>query len=277
MPLNLENIDAAILLQNNSPIDDFGGLSATEMHHLLYDTFGEKSLLSLRNDMDDSTLDHMPFFRLTEEFLKIIQRECFTKLTTNGALPRKILHELYGHRFITDQMIETGVSRLNREIDSAAITSMHINTQLAGLAKKANTRMSLTKSGENLLTADNRQLLFRAVLTSYTTKFNWGSNDAYPRAPIGQLGWGYTAYLLHKFGESEQTMQLYSDKYLQAFPKFLHAFPKMEHATPEKLFVACYRVRTFDRFLEWFGFVEIGQNREKVKPTEVFARVIRFD
>jgi hypothetical protein len=33
----------------------------------------------------------------------------------------------------------------------------------------------------------------------------------------------------------------------------------------------------FTTMIEWFGFVEIRQNREKVKPTEVFAKVIRFD
>ena len=93
------------LLLNNAPVDDFYGLSAAEIHHLLYDAYGDKSPLGLRSDIENSTLDEIPFFRMTEEFLKIISREESIKLTPLGALPRKTVHELYGHKLITEDII----------------------------------------------------------------------------------------------------------------------------------------------------------------------------
>jgi hypothetical protein len=116
--MNHPDFEPVRLLLNNAPVDDFCGLSPTEMHHLLYDAYGDKSPLGLRIDIENSTLDDMPFFRLTEEFLRIISREESIKLTPLGALPRKTVHELYGHKLITEDIIEAGFSKLSREQNS---------------------------------------------------------------------------------------------------------------------------------------------------------------
>lgn len=190
--MKLENLESAILLQNNIPLDDFCGLPSTEVHLLLYDTFGTKSLLRLKSDIDDVPLDSIPFLRLTEEFLKIVEREQGIKLTPHGALPRRALHEVYSYRFIPERMIDIGVSKLSREVDSPSIQSMHFNTQAAGLVRKANSRLTVTKRGQGLLATNNRLELFRQILMTFTNRFNWASNDLYDNVPIGQLGWGYS-------------------------------------------------------------------------------------
>ena len=65
----------------------------------------------LQNEIDSNVLDKIPFFKLCEEFLKILKREEFIKLTPLGALPKKVMVELYAYRFITDKMIENGISK----------------------------------------------------------------------------------------------------------------------------------------------------------------------
>jgi hypothetical protein len=77
------------MLQNNSPVDDFLGLSPEEMHHLLYGTYGDKSPVQFQNDIDERTLDQIPIFRIAEHFLKIIQRDRQIKLTPLGAFAQK--------------------------------------------------------------------------------------------------------------------------------------------------------------------------------------------
>jgi hypothetical protein len=74
-----DDIDS--ILFNNMPVENFLGFTPTEVHYLLYDTFGEKSPLQFRNDLDDATLDQIPLFRIAEEYLKIIQRDKQIKLT----------------------------------------------------------------------------------------------------------------------------------------------------------------------------------------------------
>jgi hypothetical protein len=282
--MNHPDFEPVRLLLNNAPLDDFLGLSPTEMHHLLYDAYGDKSPLGLRSDIETSTLDEIPFIRLTEEFLKIISREESIKLTPLEALPRKTIHELYGHKLITEDIIEAGFSKLSREQDSTAITTVHLNTLVLGVVKKAKGRLSLTKKGAQLLQPGERVNLFTETLSTYTNKFNWSSNDGYPQSPVGQLGWGFTVYLLEKFGSSEHTIEFYAEKYLRAFPKLLEFFPARPYGTPEGDFVNCYSVRTFERFLEWFGFVKVehvhgmhGKQSDSVKRTDLFQEVFRFD
>jgi hypothetical protein len=282
--MNNPDFEPVRLRINNAPLDDFCGLSPTEMHHLLYDAYGKKSPLGLRSDIQNSTLNEIPFFRLTEEFLKIVRREKSIKLTPLGALPRKTLHELYNHKFITEDIIEAGFSKLSREQDSIAMTSAHLNTLISGVVKKANGRLSLTKKGQQLLQPGERVNLFTETLSTYTDRFNWSSNDGYPQSPVGQLGWGFTVYLLEKFGQSERTVEFYAEKYLKAFPKLLEFFPARPYGTPEGDFVNCYSVRTFERFLEWFGFVKVehlhgmhGRQSESVKRSNVFPKVFRFE
>lgn len=84
-----DDIKSNILHWNNTPVDDFLGLTPTEVHHLLYEAFGDKSPIQFRDDIDDETLDQIPLFRIVEEYLKIIQREKQIKLTPLGALQKK--------------------------------------------------------------------------------------------------------------------------------------------------------------------------------------------
>jgi len=278
------DFDSISILINNSPLEDFCGLTPTEMHHLLYDSHGDKSPVRLRTDIDNSTLDGVPFFRLTEELLRIFLRDKSIKLTPLGALPRKILHELYSHRLITEDIIEAGVSKLAREIDSVAITTIHLNTLLTGVIKKAKGKLTLTKKGLRLLQPEHRRELFKETLVTFTVRFSWGYNDGYPQHPIGQLGWGFTVYLLNRFGEREQTGEFYAKKYLQAFPRFLTFFPERDFGTPIEDFTNCFRLRTFERFLEWFGLIRVGRSHGilerhsyTVSRTDLMNKVFSFD
>ena len=83
------DIEATILLRNNTPLDIFYGLTPNEMDHLMYDTFDDRSPIQFRPDISDATLDKIPFFRLAEAFVKIVQREKRMKLTPSGLFKEK--------------------------------------------------------------------------------------------------------------------------------------------------------------------------------------------
>jgi len=121
-----DDIEANFILRNNKPVDDFLRLSPTEIHHLLYDTFGDKSPVQLHDDIDEKTLDQIPLFRIVEDYLKIIQRDKHIKLTPHGALPKKVMVELYDKRFLLDEHIEIGITKLWKEDDCIAIRSARL-------------------------------------------------------------------------------------------------------------------------------------------------------
>jgi hypothetical protein len=278
-----DDIETNILLQNNTPMDVFLGLTPTEIHHLLYDTYGNKSIIQFRDDIDDKTLDQIPIFRIAEEFLKIIQRDKQIKLTPLGALPKKVMVELYDKRFLLEELVESGISKLWREDDSISIRSARFATELAGLLKKVKGKLSLTKTATKLLETNNRLQIFKRFFQAFTDKFMWSFNDGYPEQPVGQLGWAFSVIMLDKFGDQPHTADFYADKYLRAFPKFISFFQR-NFSTPERRFYGCYGLRTFDRFFLWFGFVTVDKQKiffdldnDKIKRTDLVKRIFKID
>ena len=275
--------DLDILLRNNMPVENFLGLTPTEVHYLLYDTFCEKSPLQFRNDLDNTTLDQIPLFCIAEEYLKIIQRDKQIKLTPLGALPKKVMVEIYDKKILLDEHIESGIIKLWREQDCISIRSARLTAELAGFVRKANGKLNLTKKGVKLLQKENRINLFKQFFQTFTVKFDWGFNDLYPQKPIGQLGWAFSIYMLYRFGDQTNLSDYYGEKYLKAFPNFISLF-EHTYSTPERQFNSCYSIRTFNRFFLWFGFVTVQRQKhyldlepDKFTGTEIVKRIFSFD
>lgn len=263
-----DDIEATILLLNNAPEDDFLGLSPTEVHYLLYNTFEEGSPVKFQDSIDDNTLDQIPLFRIAEEFLKIIQRDKHIKLTPLGALPKKVMVELYAKRFLLDEHIESGLIKLWKEEDCVSIRSARHTAELSGLVRKVNGKLTLTKTAIKLLLTNNRLQIFRKFFQAFTEKFLWSFNDGYPEQPIGQMGWAFSVIMLARFGGQAQKVDFYANKYLRAFPSFISFFREDYYApTPERWFTRCYGIRIFVRFFLWFGFVTV-EKQEKYMDSE---------
>lgn len=279
LPSN-NDLESIRILMNNTPEEDFLDLSPNDMHDLLYNTFGKDSPLRINASPSDDVLNQIPFFRLTEEFLKLLAREKKIKLTPLGALPKKVLTELYTHRLILSDGVESGIHTLTREHDWNALEMTHYNLQGAGLIRKVYGRLVLTKEASKLLVPANRAKLFTKVLQAYTEKLNWSSIDGYPEVPVGNLGWGFTILLLLKHGSEPKELKFYADKYLKAFPFFMRDFQKSHFSTPEEYFMRCYILRSFPRFLEWWGFVDTEKDKTrrdsenlKTKATPILKHV----
>jgi len=278
-----DDIKAIILLRNNSPVDDFLGLSAIEIHHLIYDSFGDKSPVQFQCQIEDETLDQIPLFRIAEGFLKIIYRDKQIKLTPLGALPKKAMVELYDKKFLLDEHIESGITKLWKEDNCISIKSVRLTVEIAGLVRKANGKLILTKKGSKLIETNNRSQLFKQFLQAFADKFLWSYNDGYPEQPIGQLAWAFSVIMLNKYGDQPQTVEFNAHKNLKAFPKFITFF-KHEYATPERKFIRCYGLRTFYRFFLWFGFVIVDKqqkyldlDRDKFIRTELVLSIFKID
>ncbi len=272
------------ILIGNTPYDDYCGLSPNQVHDLYYDTFSANSSLQFNKGIDDSVLDQVPFFRLTETLIHLIKKEEKLKVTLTGALPRKTLEELYSHKFIPDEFIDSGISKLIRENKCISIGSASIVVQNSGLVKKVAGKLSLTKLGSRLCKPENRLELFYCIFLTFTQKFNWAHNDLHAEDAVAQLGWAYSIYLLLKYGDQERNIDFYAEKYLIAFPDFITSFPVTYHYNPKEMFLHCYGVRTLDRFFEWFGFVTIKQPKKFLDSScgtftssELLGKIFVFD
>lgn len=162
-----DETNTKILYLNNHPLDDFLGLAPIEIHALIYDAFGDKSPVHFQENIDDNTLDKIPLFRIAEDFLKIIQRDKQIKLTPLGALPKKIMVEIYEKRFLLDEDIENGLTKLWKEDDCISIKSARLTFEIAGLVRKYNGKLMLTKTGTELLETKKRPRDFQTIFQSF--------------------------------------------------------------------------------------------------------------
>lgn len=263
--------------QNNRDIPDFEGYSPFEMHQILHSTFGADSPIKLQK-LSDADYKKIPLFNLVKHLTDLIAKNGEIKLTNKGFLPTKIVSEIYQQGFMKEEHIEKGILKLYKESDSMSVNLSRIITELAGLIKKRNGKISLTKNGEKTI-QDNYRLL-ATILETFTKKFNWAYYDGYGENQIGQLGYGFSLILLSKFGNEKRLDSFYAEKYFNAYPDLFNSLEPTS-GTLERYSTRCYSIRTFERFLYYFGLIDIeeeGKWLDSIKyitKTDLFDRLIK--
>ena len=271
------HIDQVMNEQNNRSIPEFEGYSSFEMHKILHSTFAIDSPLKLQK-LSESDYRKIPILNQVKYLTDLIDKKGEIKLTNKGFLPTKIVSDLYSQGFLKEEHIEKGISKLYKETDSMVINLTRILVELAGLAKKRNGKLSLTKSTQKII-GDNEELL-RQIFLTFTNKFNWAYYDGYGENQIGQLGYGFSLILLSKYGQEKRLDSFYANKYFKAYPKLLVSL-EPTYGSLEEYSTNCYSVRTFDRFLDYFGLINIDEQGKGldsityITKTDLYDRLIK--
>ncbi|TCP21308.1 hypothetical protein EV195_1214 [Tenacibaculum skagerrakense] len=271
------HIDQAMNEQNNRPIPEFEGYSPFEMHKILHFSFAIDSPLELQK-LSDTDYKNIPIINQIKYLTDLIDKKGDIKLTNKGFLPTKIVSDLYNQGFLKDEHIDNGISKLYKETDSMTINITRILIELAGLTKKRNGKLSLTKSAQKLL--EDNEALLRQLFLTFTNKFNWAYYDGYGENHIGQLGYGFSLILLSKYGQTKRLDSFYAEKYFKAYPKLLDLL-EPTYGTLENYASRCYSIRIFDRFLDYFGLIRIEEDKKgldsikNITKTELFDKLIK--
>lgn len=268
-----KHIDQVLNEQNNRAIADFEGYSPFEMHNIIHFTFEANSPVILQK-IADSDCVKSPMFNLVKYFLDLVKNKGEIKLTTKGFLPTKIVQEVYNQGYLEEYQFSSGISKLYKERDSLTVNLTRLLAELAGLTKKRNGKLSLTKNGEKIV--PNNQKLFELIFKTMTQKFSWAYYDGYEDEQIGQFGFGFSLILLAKYGAESRLDNFYSEKYLKAFPQFLETIIPT-YGTAEQYAGNCYSVRTFERFMNYFGLVEIEKQGKMTERKNLIIRTELFD
>ena len=262
--------------ENNLGRPQFEGYSPNEMARIIYHTFDGHSPIRL---MPLKAADYglVPIVRQVLYLTKLIQKSGEIKLTQKGFLPPRIVTELASQEFLMKEAVEWYRPNYYREADSLSTTLTRLILKLAGVIKKRKNRLSLTKYGEKLL-SDHKKL-FLAILAVYCKKFNWAYTDSYGDNHIGQVGYGFSMILLEKYGNEPLGHSFYAKKYFTAFPMLASSYEPSPYGFDAKRHERCYILRTFERFLLFFGLVNISQKNWDseviIQKTELFDRLFR--
>jgi len=247
-----------IPLQNLRGIADFEGYSPFEMEFILYDPFGVDSPIRLQI-LSERDYQKIPLLNQVRYLAERIEQAGEIKLTARGFLPVKLVTDIYRQGFLKDEGLESGISHLNKETDCITIQLTRILLLLSGTAKVRNKKLSLTNAGRKAI-HHLPQLLAR-IFQTFAIKFNWGYFDRYNTSNIGPLGLGFSLILLSTYGQERRPSEFYAEKYFRAFPQLLESIGSTPYQTPEKYGASCYALRTFDRFLDYFGLIQLEKSR----------------
>lgn len=274
------DLDSFKYQYNSRPIDDFLGLSSTEMHHILYNPLSENSPVRLRRHLPDEVLDAIPALRIFESLVELILAEPRgIKLTKAEFLPRRVVHEIYAKGYFLESDIEVGILKLDREEKWPTLYAIRMSMIVGELLEVENGRLCVTSNYLEL--KDDRVLLFRKLLETYANDFNWGFLDGYPEEdPVGQVAWGFTLFMLNKWGLEKRDALVYAQQYRKAFPTMLGSFEGFGDRAIEA-FDRCYVLRALLGFAERFGLIEEEFDyfalKSDVKATALLGRIFEID
>ena len=242
---------------NSSPLDHFDGLSPEQIHVLLYSPFASGSVLQFRKDMDVH-VDKAPFFKLSEILINEIQQAGRLKLTVNGNLPVRICELLYNQKLINFQYMDFA-GRI-REEEIAYLWPLKQYLLDAGIVKKRNNALSLTKNGEKLM-KESASVRFIQIFNYLANRFHWCNfYELQDDGRYGQMGWAYSLVLLTKYGNHPRKSDFYSLKLIQAFERDLWDGIHKDKSAEDYHFA--YNIRFFECFANWFGLVNIERERD---------------
>ena len=245
---------------NAAPLDDFDGFSPDEMNTIIYSPFAEECAVRIRPQIDNQVLDQSPIFQIVRHILKATNDTGGLKLTSTGNIAPALVKEIYARKYIVDPMIELGITKLNQEIKWKVLHCTKIVLKMSKLIRTYKGKLLLPKRTKKCLMNGEYFELFHIFLNTFTTQFNWAYNDSSEDEEIGQVGFLYLLHLINKYGAEFRELSFYSDLYFKAFPIF--------KASKNSLFPIrndfVIAIRFFDRFAEWFGFVEIHREQNRV-------------
>jgi len=250
---------------NNTGLEQFDGLSPAQMKDLID---SKNHLFKFSLNPKNNLIDEIPLIQQIRFFLNQLNSEGGIKLTKTGNLPPVIVKELYSRRFLIDEAIDNGITKLTKETDSDTITLPKYLCLFSSLIIKKNGYLRLTKKGKE---SQNSNELFPLIYQTFSEKLNWSDFDGYTNKIIGQAMSKFSLYLLHKYGDEERNVNFYAERYFKAFPSIVtdvEPYTKNEHI---------YSLRTFERFLKYFGFIKLkvlGIDGMLVRKSVTFDRFI---
>lgn len=253
--------------RNNQPVEDFCGLTPTQMQNWLYAPFSELK------DVDITTpqnLSASPVMRYLALILDQAEKESGSlKATAKGNLPAKLVKQA------SELLPEFPVARYERDASVSefqgsnedkfnALHYTHMLAKLAGILFLRGGRLHVKKAMQAQYQKQGIAAFFLPMLEAAITKYNWAYLDAYPEEADVRTFWLFMAWRLQNHGSVDRLV----NEVAAAFPDLLRAVPHDDYFSPEDKLGNIINSRFINRFLQFWGFVIVDpvmfRNGERV-------------
>lgn len=203
-------------MQNSQPIEDFEGLSASQMAQALSGIDGfDGFMLQRLHEFEQADLCQVPLVAMFHVLASHLG-DGGVKLTPKGRLPRKVVQALYetNKSLVTDEHFDLP-PRL--EEDTAAVHAARVIFEELKLLRVVKGRQVLTTRGKALAAKTNDRELFWMIFDFTARDFNWGYTDGFDADPHIQHSFVFSLWLLTR-NEGWQQFHQFLARYHRAFP-----------------------------------------------------------
>jgi len=269
---------------NESPIDEFYGLSPKQMYELLsLGWWNDKKVIVLNDDLPADTLENAPLLHNCRVLLEIVAESGGVRATARGNLKRDTVQQVYDKAIfkgfdLYDVYRPPGVVN---EDDAQAVHMARVVCDVAGLLKKRKGRFEITRKAKSLLVEGNEGRLFAHLFDVYFRQFNLAYCDGLPELTGLQNTFPYTLYRLSEVAEGP----LAGEKSIGVsliHPDLLEQITVLDerYITPERFLdirvlrhLEVFSLITVSRGLTESGY---GYRAQSFCKTELFDKFISF-
>ncbi|MEA1910584.1 MAG: SEC-C metal-binding domain-containing protein [Spirochaetota bacterium] len=250
----------AVKENNSSAVDDFLGLTSSQMYGILYSHFlSSDDILSLAggNDIDPQLLLEIPIIKQTLYIMsKLGESEKGVKATKTGNLPRSLVQAFY---FDFSGTVEEFYGKPMSQRDVRELDLLVFALKETGLIKIRTGWISLTKKGKNLLVKKEYFNLYSKLFHFYGDQLDWLSTTYLDETfGIIQQALSFSLYILREKAENYISEVEITEYFHKAFPQV---------GDVSVVFVPFF----LDGFCFYFGLVErdgprtLSDRRKKIK------------
>ncbi len=237
--------------QNETPEDDFEGLSPGQMYRLLNHPLSSPEVVRIHPPQSD--VSSVPVIRL---FLLIADEiGSGLKPTATGNLPQTVSRRIT-RAFMGEQKYAkySRLGEIRSELEFYLLHITRIVGELAKLIRKYRGRFILSRDCRELLGQSDRATLYLRLFETFTTRYNWSYWHDNPPLPILQQSFLFTLYLLHCHGNRWRNEEHYQDAFLRAFPSAINTIESTPYITPVERLRWQYSKGVLDDFTTFLGF-----------------------
>ena len=269
--------DQFIGLRNQSPCDDFLGLSADQMDQLLYRPFASPNIIQFPCE---AAVEEVPLLNWLTQLVEGLG-EAGLPHTAKGNLPlklcRQVARTVLGEEWYQDTL---RYGPIRSELDLPDLLLTRTLAQWLGLIRKYRKRFVVTRRYHELMQQEGLSGLCRSLLEIYTQRLDWRMD---PNLFIVQQSFAFSLWALDRYGDRWRPTSFYEDIFLNAYPHVLSLLEMCEEDEAEKCVRQAYRQHVLVNFGAEFGLVELGDGEsfmgrmEAVRVSQRFGQMVRFE
>ncbi len=260
---------AYLNIENNRRDEILDDLSTAGFHSVLYDLFSLRSPFGFRDNIDNRVFDQLKLLVWLENIIAAFKDQERIAISDFKVWPNNHFNAVE---------IATNLPSEYRQYDPKAAFWIFL-LEKVGIVRSIDGQWFLSKAAK--ATLGDRKALLQMLIEGIGFRINWSVLDGKSAKETGQLAFGTSLILLHKYGNEFRDVMFYTNKYFQFFELAREETP-IENEQSEVDFIEVYIYRTFYCFAQMFDFVEIKEAKSQdgittqIQTTSLFRSLFEF-